>query len=71
VAEGGRIEPGAHARDPLHHAEHNAITDQAAQLLADMPQIVSASFTTQPPCDCAMCWWIRSALAILREVAHG
>jgi hypothetical protein len=70
VAEGGRIEPGTHARDPLHHAEHNAITDQAAQLLRDLPQLVAASFTG-PRCDCHLCWWHRSALALLREVARG
>jgi hypothetical protein len=67
VAEGGRIEPGTHARDPLRHVEYNAITDQAAQLIHDweigsFDCLITASDLRE---------WTEQALAILREVAAG
>jgi hypothetical protein len=70
VAEGGRIEPGTHARDPLQHTEYNAITDQAAQLLYEAdhqpPANADAAELVQYASD-----WIKRACAVLREVAGG
>jgi hypothetical protein len=66
VAEGGRIEPGAHARDPLRHAEHDAITDQAAQLLYEY-----AAYMPDQVMELPTAVWVRRAAAILREVARG
>jgi hypothetical protein len=58
-------EAGAHARDPLHHAEHNAITDQAAQLLHEWEELTNSGEYM------AGREWEFRALAMLREVARG
>jgi hypothetical protein len=67
VAEGGRIEPGTHARDPLSSAEYNAITDQAAELVHQW----EARMAGKPVSAGRLDSWIGQALAILREVAAG
>jgi hypothetical protein len=67
-----RREPGTHARDPLRrHAEHNAITDQAAQLVQQPCALISMFIARNNGCQCSDCTWLRSALAVLREVARG
>jgi hypothetical protein len=66
VAEGGRIEPGRHARPgDLADAEHNAIRDQAAALVAEWE---IGTWGRSVPAEC---WqWERAALAVLREIAR-
>lgn len=60
-----------HERDgDLNRTAHNAITDQAAQLLATVPHFIE-QHDGGTGCACRDCAWTSSALAVLREVARG
>jgi hypothetical protein len=57
------VTPRHEAPGDLHHAEHNAITDQAAQLLTEWNWRYLSDDEARE--------WVNRALAVLREVARG
>jgi hypothetical protein len=69
------VTPRHEAPGDLHHTEHNAITDQAAQLVDSFdvfPDDFQVGYArTTSSCACPDCTWIKSAAAVLREVARG